>query len=1177
MRRKMKKSLNVLLALILVLGMMFTSVPCADIAYAAEQGVASEQVYTFRDLNKMTTAEILDLSENISWEDIKDLFQKNSDTIEFYRDRSRVEGIIDGLEQKGREYTSTDDKGIDTIVEILRSGYFLRQNCSELAYLKETEMKNRVIPALLSIANNRNFKLGEAGQDKVVKAYGKLIGNTASNAEVVNKITPILKQYMNNLDTFKNDRLKGEAFFKVFAMPTEDMGRWIYNNYHDKKANESPWFGKIDGFINEVVKIATSEEAANDIDAEWIVANGIYCIGELSKFHSNTNGPRAELERILDESEIASKSYLTALAAIRKNYHCERINGSKLDYATIIKQCKDIVLPNVYTFDDGDVIIRTGDKVTEDKVQRLYWASKEVKSQFHRLIGSDVQLEPGKADDKLNIVIYNSPKQYKLNTKLYGYSTDNGGMYIEGVGTFFTYERTPRESIYSLEELFRHEFTHYLQGKYLVPGTFGRGVFYDGNPSRLTWFEEGTAEFFAGSTRNKVNPRHSMTTGISTDTDEIYDIRKLVHSSYDDGWTFYTYGYAFADYMYRENRPLFKELFDYMIRGNVKEYDTLLERISNDYSMQKSYKEHAKKLAEKASEYDTPLVSDYYMEKTSDGDVNAIKNNILKYIDLRNVTVKTKQSDYFETFELKGKYTLRRDRGYSENWKTLDDLLNETITNISKLDWSGYKTVTAYFVNETKDKSGNITYDVVFHGLLKQNSRFNQTPVAVIDTINNVNVMKSFNLSANNSNDDGKIVKCDWDFGDGETAEGNNTSHVYKIPGKYIVKLTVTDDKGITASKEVEIFAVYELGEVQFYEKESNNYYTSANKIELGKVIGGSVSEQDTVDMFTFEIKEPTKISSILEQTTDGEVDCMYAIFKMSDRKDYLVYNTQKTKQLISSCDIDEAGEYIIIVYSRRNKKIDYKFIINDINDSNITDDDKNDDDNNNDNALGDCFENAIEIKNNDETKSSFSENVTSKYYKIDLKNQEEIEINLNIANASELNTINWLVFDGDNINDYYGYATKREKNSICGKIKASHDSVYYVVVYTVADSNSEYNLQLGLDNDMSKDNDKTSSTSDEDKIEVKNIKRFDSLKTEMKNNKTIMYKYVADEDEHIDVIMDNYSRNELILSIYDENNMRKAIASSDDYLRVDLKKGNYIIKITKNVTSDCDCCLTIY
>ncbi len=167
-------------------------------------------------------------------------------------------------------------------------------------------------------------------------------------------------------------------------------------------------------------------------------------------------------------------------------------------------------------FDDGSIVFKTGDKVTEEKIKRLYWAAKEVKAQYHRVIGNDKALEPGNADDVLTIVIYNNPDEYQLNRQLYGYETNNGGIYIEEKGTFFTYERTPKQSIYSLEELFHHEFTHYLQGRYEVPGLFGSGEMYQNE--RLTWFQEGNAEFFAGSTRtNNVVPRKSIISGLSSD------------------------------------------------------------------------------------------------------------------------------------------------------------------------------------------------------------------------------------------------------------------------------------------------------------------------------------------------------------------------------------------------------------------------------------------------------------------------------------------------------------------------------------------------------------------------------------------------------------------------------------------------------------------------------------
>ncbi len=43
---------------------------------------------------------------------------------------------------------------------------------------------------------------------------------------------------------------------------------------------------------------------------------------------------------------------------------------------------------------------------------------------------------------------------------------------------------------------------------------------------------------------------------------------------------------------------------------------------------------------------------------------------------------------------------------------------------------------------------------------------------------------------------DGTITKYEWDFGDGTKATGAVVSHVYELPGKYIVVVTVYDDRG---------------------------------------------------------------------------------------------------------------------------------------------------------------------------------------------------------------------------------------------------------------------------------------------------------------------------------------------------------------------------------------------
>ena len=60
--------------------------------------------------------------------------------------------------------------------------------------------------------------------------------------------------------------------------------------------------------------------------------------------------------------------------------------------------------------------------------------SQGSKSTISPCNGNDKALEPGNADDVLTIVIYNNPDEYQLNRQLYGYETNNGGIYIEEKG-----------------------------------------------------------------------------------------------------------------------------------------------------------------------------------------------------------------------------------------------------------------------------------------------------------------------------------------------------------------------------------------------------------------------------------------------------------------------------------------------------------------------------------------------------------------------------------------------------------------------------------------------------------------------------------------------------------------------------------------------------------------------
>ncbi|MFF7726966.1 collagenase [Streptomyces sp. NPDC008001] len=249
------------------------------------------------------------------------------------------------------------------------------------------------------------------------------------------------------------------------------------------------------------------------------------------------------------------------------------------------------LFPNTYTYDEGGIKVRTA--LPRATVDRLYYASKQVKAQFHRVLGTEEPLA-GDTNATLNIVLYASRSDYEIyHPLLTGMSTNNGGIYIEKGATFYTYERrVPQDSSLTLEELFRHEYTHYLNGRWAVPGLFGEGHWYEGD--RTTAMDEGTAEFFDGATRGEgIKVRKSLVQSIINDTaggKPRMTIDQFLHAEYDrDGFRFYAYAGTFFEFLWSEHPSLLKEMYGHLRADDVAGFDAWRSRLGHDGSLQRAY------------------------------------------------------------------------------------------------------------------------------------------------------------------------------------------------------------------------------------------------------------------------------------------------------------------------------------------------------------------------------------------------------------------------------------------------------------------------------------------------------------------------------------------------------------------------------------------------------------
>ncbi|MGE7873888.1 collagenase ColA [Bacillus paramycoides] len=870
-----------------------------------------KQNYTLAELNKMPDSEFIDTLSRISWNQITDLFQFNQDTKAFYQNKERMNVIINELGQRGRAFTKEDSKGIETFVEILRSAFYVGYYNNELNYLKERSFHDKCLPALKEIAKNPNFTLGTVEQDRVVVAYGKLISNASSDVETVQYAANILKQYNDNLSTYANDYTKEQAVYEIIKGIDYDIQSYLQET--NKKPNATMWYGKIDNFINEVSRIALIRNITTE--NSWLINNGIYYAGRLGKFHSNPNKGLEVITQAMNMYPRLSGPYFVVVEQIKTNYGGKDYSGNAIDLQKMREEGKQQYLPKTYTFDDGSIVFKTGDKVTEEKIKRLYWAAKEVKAQYHRVIGNDKALEPGNADDVLTIVIYNNPDDYQLNRQLYGYETNNGGIYIEEKGTFFTYERTPKQSIYSLEELFRHEFTHYLQGRYEVPGLFGSGELYQNE--RLTWFQEGNAEFFAGSTRtNNVVPRKSIISGLSSNPASRYTAKQTLFAKYGS-WDFYNYSFALQSYLYNHQFETFDKIQDLIRANDVKNYDAYRESLSKDAQLNTEYQTYMQQLIDNQDKYNVPQVTNDYLIQHAPKPLAELKKEIVEVANIKDAKITKHESQFFNTFTVEGTYTGGTSKGESEDWKTMSKQVNQTLEQLSQKGWSGYKTVTAYFVNYRVNAANQFEYDIVFHGVATEEKEKTTTIVNMNGPYSGiVNEEIQFHSDGTES-ENGKINSYLWNFGDGTTSTEANPIHVYGEKGTYTVELTVKDSRGKESKEQTKVTVKQD--------PQTGGSLEEEKILPFNTLVKGNLITPDQTDVYTFDVTVPKEVD--ISVINEQNIGMTWVLYHESDMQNYVACGEDEGNAIKGKYAV-KPGKYYLNVYKFDDKNGEYSLLV---------------------------------------------------------------------------------------------------------------------------------------------------------------------------------------------------------------------------------------------------------
>lgn len=485
--------------------------------------------------------------------------------------------------------------------------------------------------------------------------------------------------------------------------------------------------------LDELTTLATNTNLpqAN----QYLATNAIWVLGGFCK--NVAAWKTAAVQAITDARALwpqFSPQWLWTVSTLDDCNNCLDANAHLLCKSDVAPQLEAQALPNTHTFDDGALVVRT--PLTLAQVQPLYHAVKAVEAQFNRLTQTIAPL-PDDPNGVLKIILFGSRADYENYAPfLFGLNTANGGIYIEQDGTFYTYDRTLQQSIYPLEELFRHEFTHYLAGRFLIEGLWGQAPIYQGG--RMVWFDEGLAEFCTWSSLDEgIRPRQRLVALVQQDGNNRMTVSQTLSAAYGD-FTFYRYAALLFAYWYENDLATLLGLIDLVRAGDVAGYDIKIAALKADATLQTAYSQYLNALVASIGSLDDPstiVPSLQALDLASTADVETyVRQTRVGY--LADVTIAA--ADANTRFSARGTLsgTVSGQQDVVVAWELFDADLNELIDALEQQPINNFTALNGRFgLIRFVDVGGGQSYpmaDYFVEGPLTHGGQALQAPLAQV-------------------------------------------------------------------------------------------------------------------------------------------------------------------------------------------------------------------------------------------------------------------------------------------------------------------------------------------------------------------------------------------------------------------------------------------------------------
>ncbi len=320
---------------------------------------------------------------------------------------------------------------------------------------------------------------------------------------------------------------------------------------------------------------------STESDRKWIMPHSFNAMGKISSIANDE--AKARFDSTILEAHgkvIADISVETASIIVTKNYlekagrSCEE--GDALFGSCIVPPKVEDILTVTHQC-TANITIRAQGSISQATLAQSCADMALQETEFHAFFNTAGIPVTGDLNEHIEVIAFASPDDYeKYAGEFFGIGTDNGGMYLEGTPTqignqarfiamqcpdsWVGYSCQYIDQIYNL----RHEFTHYLDGRYIKAGSYGSFDY------SVAW-AEGMAEYMA---MGKEHTR-TLNTLKGETIPPLYNI-VFMDYEYDD---LYQWGYFAMRYLGEQHKDDLNLIVAALQSGNNNDYVATLKEV----------------------------------------------------------------------------------------------------------------------------------------------------------------------------------------------------------------------------------------------------------------------------------------------------------------------------------------------------------------------------------------------------------------------------------------------------------------------------------------------------------------------------------------------------------------------------------------------------------------------